>query len=367
MENIKMILTNRFDPDVRVYKEAKYLVSKGYDVEILCWDRENEYKNRELEELQGIKIKRFFPCAKYGTGYKQIISYIRFIKECKRYLKNKQYNYLHCHDLDGVIAGYICRSKYCSLVFDMHEFYEGQCISKIKRHLIRYLVNYMQDRSDAIIYLNELQKDAIKIKNTEKLVYLPNYPEYENYSNCEKNQCSKLRISYIGVVRQYVELKNLFDACNSIDNISISVHGSGVAYEGLNSIKNNYKNVKVSGAYHFLDSSRLYSQTDVLYAIYPMNIMQNKESFPVKFFEAIITKTPIIVNKGSILEQFLKENDIGFAVDGSKIEEIRKLISYINDNRYLLNEKVKNLEKIRFKFSWEEVVVNLNGIYNINI
>ena len=123
-KKVKMILTNRFDPDVRVYKEAKYLAKKGFDVEILCWDRENEYKDREVEFLDGIKIKRLYPYAKYGTGLKQLKSFYKFILECKKYLKCEEYDYLHCHDLDGVIAGYILKSKDSKLIFDMHEFYE---------------------------------------------------------------------------------------------------------------------------------------------------------------------------------------------------------------------------------------------------
>ena len=37
--NITMLLTNAFEMDVRVYKEARYLIEKGNNVTILCWDR----------------------------------------------------------------------------------------------------------------------------------------------------------------------------------------------------------------------------------------------------------------------------------------------------------------------------------------
>ena len=57
---VYMILTNGFDPDVRVYKEAKYLVEKNFEVTILCWDRRCEYIDKKEEILDGIKIKRFF-------------------------------------------------------------------------------------------------------------------------------------------------------------------------------------------------------------------------------------------------------------------------------------------------------------------
>lgn len=366
MQKVKMIVTNRFDPDVRVYKEAKYLVSCGIDVEILCWDREGEYKDREVEDIEGIKIKRFFPYSKYGTGLKQINPYIKFIKECKNYLKDTEYDYLHCHDLDGVIVGYFCEHKNCKLIFDMHEFYEGQRSKKKVKFIIRRMVDFMQDKSDFIIYLNETQKANMKEKNINKLLYVPNYPETKNLLDCEKTQSNKLRISYIGAVRQYNELKNLMDAAMNLDNIQISIHGAGVSYNSLKAIEKYYRNTKITGKYHFSQSAELYSKADLLYVVYDMKLDNWKKGYPVKFFEAIITKTPVIVSRGSVLEEFLKEHDIGFVVNGSNIEEIRKLIMDIRDNRNLLEEKIKNLEKIQYDYTWDKVVKNLDEIYLAN-
>ena len=358
-----MILSNRFDPDVRVYKEAKYLVNNGFDVEILCWDRENEYIDKEVEIIDGIKIKRFFPYSKYGTGLKQLKPFVNFIKECKEYLRNENYQYLHCHDLDGVIAGHFARKNKSKIIFDMHEFYEVNGRNQKFRYLVRIIVNYFQSKSDYIIYVNEAQTDVISDRNKRKLVHLPNYPEVENYNGCEKTQSDKLRVSYIGAVRQYAELKNLMDACRNIDNVNVSIHGSGVVYKNLNDIKKEYNNVFVTGKYDFSESAKLYSETDILYALYPTSSIQYIISYPVKFFEAIITKTPIIVNRGTVLEDFVNESGIGFAVDGSDTNEIRELIQYINENRYILDEKISNLEKIQYDYSWEEVVGNLDGIY----
>jgi len=363
MHKVKMIVTNRFDPDVRVYKEAKYLVLRGFDVEILCWDREGEYKQKEYEIIDGIKVKRFFPFAKYGTGLKQIIPYIKFIKACKNYLKDNEYHYLHCHDLDGVIIGYFCKHKNSKLIFDMHEFYEGQRNKQRIKHIIRKIVNFMQNNSDFIIYLNEVQKTHIKGKNINKLIYLPNYPESEYYVDCKKIKSNKLRISYIGAVRQYNELKNLMDAAINLDDVEISIHGAGVAYEALKKIEKDYSNTIITGAYHFSQSAELYKQTDLLYVVYDMKLANWKSSYPVKFFEAIITKTPVIISRGSAMEEFLKKHDIGFVVDGSNVQEIRELIMYIRDNRHLLDEKIKILEKIQYEFTWDKVVKNLDKIY----
>jgi len=366
MHEVKMIVTNRFDPDVRVYKEAKYLVSCGFDVEILCWDREGEYKDKEFENIEGIKIKRFFPYTKYGTGLKQIKPFMKFIYECRNYLNSKEYQYLHCHDLDGALVGYLCKSKKCKLIFDMHEFYEGQRNKQKIRLIIRKAVSYLQNKSDFIIYVNEAQIEHMKLKNKNKLVYLPNYAEIDNYRDCEKEKSDKLRISYIGSVRQYEELKNLMDAGKDVNNVVISIHGSGTAYTALKSIENDYKNVNITGLYHFSKSVELYRKTDLLYVVFNTKFRNWKYGYSVKFFEAIITKTPVIVSRGSAMEEFVNKYDIGFTIDGSNIQEIKELIVYISENRHLLDEKIKNLEKIQYEFTWERVIKNLNKIYDLH-
>lgn len=358
-----MIVTNRYDPDIRVHKEAKYLVSRGFDVEILCWDRENEYIDKATEKIDNIKVRRFFPYANYGTGMKQIKAYIKFILEVKKYLSGVKFNYLHCHDLDGVIAGYIGNWRNSKLIFDMHEFYEMQGEKLKYKTVIRCFVNYLQKKSDAIIYVNKVQIRELKDKLKFKSIYLPNYPSISDYFDVKKNKKSTINIAYIGVVRQFDELKNLMEACNNLNNVVVSIHGDGGAYNKLNAIKENYANTKVTGRYKAKESSKLYSETDISYIVYSRDNPQHMIAYPVKFFEAIVTKTPVIVTKGSVLDSFVTEHDIGFAVDGGNVEEIKKLISYIDDNRQILQEKIENLKKIQFNYSWEEVVRNLDEVY----
>lgn len=363
MKRVKMILTNRFDPDIRVLKEAEYLRGLGINVEILCWDRENEYLDKPVEYINEIKIKRFYPFARYGSGFKQVKAYIKFIKQVKKYLSEKEYNYLHCHDLDGVIVGFISNSKKSKLIFDMHEIYEIQGSKQRIRYIIRMIVNFMQSKSDYIIYVNDLQKKLMKNKNKDKLIYIPNYPEVENFKEVKKTKSEKLRVSYIGTVRQFNELKNLMDASVNINEVKISIHGIGTSYKKLKDIEEDYYNAEVTGIYNYTDSTELYNNTDVLYAVYPMNTLQNKMSYPIKFFESIITLTPIIVSKNSVLEEFIKKYDIGFIVEGNNILDIKRLINEINDNKHLLTEKVNNLKKIQYKYDWNSSIRNINQIY----
>lgn len=360
---IVMILTNRFDPDVRVYKEAKYLVENGHEVEILCWDRENEYLEKSIENIEGIMVKRFFPYSKYGSGIKQVVPFTRFILEVNKYLSNVEYDFLHCHDLDGVFTGYFVRRKNIPLVFDMHEYYEMQKSNKIIRIIVKIIVRFFQKKAYKIIYVNEYQIMSLRNTVKTKCIYLPNYPDKSNFQNPRKTVSEKLRISYIGIVGQFKQLKNLMDASRGISEVSISIHGNGIAFERLKAIEDEYDNVTITGKYRFDESEKLYNDTDLHYVVYSMNNVQNKLSEPVKFYESIATKTPMIVNEGSKIGKFVQENRIGYTIDGDKIEDIRELILFIQKNSEELKRFEKNLENIKDKYIWQNVVTNLSQIY----
>jgi hypothetical protein len=46
--------SNPFEPDERVYKEAKSLLENDYSVTLLCWDRELKFPEEEV--FEGISI-----------------------------------------------------------------------------------------------------------------------------------------------------------------------------------------------------------------------------------------------------------------------------------------------------------------------
>ncbi|WP_406547903.1 hypothetical protein ACI7YV_17510 [Clostridium ljungdahlii] len=73
--NIAMILTNGFDPDPRVYKEAKSLTKLGHKITILCWDREGTYIDKPEENLDGIKIVRFLEMPSMEVDISRLLNF----------------------------------------------------------------------------------------------------------------------------------------------------------------------------------------------------------------------------------------------------------------------------------------------------
>ncbi|MDI2587665.1 glycosyltransferase [Psychrobacillus sp. NEAU-3TGS] len=361
---IKMILTNGFDPDPRVYKEAKALLGNGYDVEILCWDRDNRYIDKQSEQYDGIKITRFFPKSAYGSGYKQLYSYWQFITQIKRYLKKHTYDVIHAHDIDGVIIGLFVK-KTAKLVWDMHEFYDGFNSSGIRKFFLEKIAKECFRKSDGIIYVSDSQKERYevkKVRNTPDVIVM-NAPEGVLFNGFRRTSSDKLRISFIGSLREFDTLKKLMDIGEKYKDITINLNGAGVAYKELKALQPLYRNTNITGKFHYKDIKKYYENTDIIFAVYDSKLINVKYAFPVKGLEAIASGTPIITNKNTSFGDFVSINDIGFTVDEYNELELEELIKKISDNKELLKIKSENLTKIKEKFKWDEHSNNLIKFY----
>lgn len=369
MKEVYMVLTNSFDPDVRVLKEALYLSNLGYKVRIYCWDRESRYDINEKIN-NNIEIIRFHVKSKYGSGMKQIIPYFKFIIKLRFFLKKVKNKIIHCHDLDGIIAGYLAAKRNNIFIFDMHEYYELNGKNRKIRPFIHFIVGIYHKLSNYVIYVNKVQLTGIKKSISKKFVYLPNYPMYEDFfePKYHKKLFSKerVRISYIGAVRQFEILKNFIDVKSNFDNISINIHGNGVDLNRIRAYTHNMSEVNATGKYDYKLSKKLYKNTDILLAVYPSNNIQYNNSLPTKLFESIITLTPIIVNnRNSELSNFVISNNIGFSIDAESKKDIEDFYKFIEMDGFnkIYDEKVANLVKIQKKYSWETIVDNLNMVY----
>ena len=83
-KQITMLLTNGFDPDPRVYKEAVYLVRRGFTVTILCWDRDEGSQYPAHEVIDGIEIVRFRIVSEMGSGKKHLPAFFAYIRACRK-------------------------------------------------------------------------------------------------------------------------------------------------------------------------------------------------------------------------------------------------------------------------------------------
>lgn len=361
--NIVMLLTNDFNPDVRVYKEACYLVKQGHQVIILCWDRTIESALPIEEMKDGIRIIRFRVPSVAGTGYHQTGAYLKYVRACRNYLAGHPADYVHCHDLDGVMAYKLGWNRKIPYVFDMHEFYiRGR---GGKKWFLHYLVGKLIQRSHYSFYENSGYLNIYPRKITKHLLPLRNYPD-TYLKRMEKTYSDILRIGYHGCVRgQIPEFTALFEACRGMKNVRVDIHGGGVDLPRLKELEKNYSNVFIHGPYDGVkESSGLYQNTDILFCGYnPDNPNYQGDAEVVKFYEAIVTGTPMLITEGIGMADKVRNNGFGRAVNTRNSNAIRQVIEEILENQSILEKYSQNMQKAASKYQWEQEAAVLKKVY----
>ena len=366
-KRVVMLLTNSFFPDPRVYKEAKYLISRGFDVTILCWYREDDVVLPTKENVDGINIVRFHIVSKIGSGFKQIPAFFQYIMECRRYLRKNPCDYLHGNDLDGSMTALIARNKKTPFVFDMHEFYEDVgCGHEIKRRFLRFATIFLIKKSIAAIRTNDLYLRKPYNCIQKKLILLKNLPDRTLIKCLPKTKSDVFRIGYHGAVRhQFLEFKTLFDAVKDLKDVRVDIYGTGPDLPVLKDVSKSYDNVFLHGRFDGARQlSELYANTDVEFAGYRPNSDTREEQEVVKFFECVLTGTPIILtNAYTKMKKEIEMYNYGLTCDTRSVEEVQDCILKMK-NDLDFRKKCSDAEiEQSHRYDWSTAVKVLDEVY----
>lgn len=367
---IAMILTNGFDPDPRVYKEALSLTKLGHKVEIICWDRECKHSSTPVENLNNIKIVRFFGTAKYGSGYKQGIKFLQFKRFVYDYIKSNNFDAIHCHDFDGIYIGYSINNKLkLKLVYDEHDLFYMYFINRnglLNKLIYKYIISKeakMLKKVDTHIVVTPEMKKVYGNKS-KRLVVINNAPSHNIFTDITKTECDVIRVGYIGSIRYVNELKTLVDVSQRFkDKINVIISGGGVDLQELKEYCSQYNNVEITGGFTMDQLEVLYKNIDITYAFYPSDV--SAISMPNKFYESIITETPIIANKETEFGREVVHNLFGFGVsEENTVEELEKVICKLLSSTELYNNIKDNMKRNKYKYLWEANEEHLSEIYS---
>ena len=364
-QRVIMLLTNGFAPDLRVYKEAVYLVKKGFAVTVFCWDRTASLP--VIDEIDSIEIKRCPIPSIYGTGFHQLSAFFKFLLACRQYMRSVSCDYLHCTNLDAMLISLFCKkSPACQLVFDMREFFDNDTLAKYP-FFVKRIAGYLCARAKYVLYVNPLQIAHVNLHKREKYIYLPNYSEREKFNPIVHIQNEKIRVAYIGVVRHFQILKTLLDECSTLrDEVDVLIHGNGIDAERLRAYSEEIRYGLVTGMFDHQNVGALYANCDVAFCVYREDDANEQRAYPTKLFEAISARCPIIMQKGTLAAQFVHEHGIGFCVDWKEQGSIRAAIQKSVDNPELLTSMRAQMDIIRAQYVWEDVVPNMDLIFHLS-
>jgi glycosyltransferase involved in cell wall biosynthesis len=167
-------------------------------------------------------------------------------------------------------------------------------------------------------------------------VLLENLPGKDVWKNFSRRdlKVGEFRIGYIGIIRYMNPLINLVKAIDSIEQSEISYN---VLFAGGGNSDEIKKHVRSKELFSFIgkfeyttEVANLHDDVDLIYAVYDRFDRNCQLAMPTKFYEALITKIPIMVSKGTYVGDLVERIGIGIAVDGECPDSLVMALQTVN-------------------------------------
>ncbi len=374
-KHVLMLLSNPFRPDPRVHREAKSLVNAGYEVTILCWDREQRYPTEET--IDGIRIKRMGPRCGYGKASDMIRSLPRFWKNLRKEATNMNFDIIHAHDLDTLSPALRISSKRkVPVIYDSHEIYHEMAGENLSGVFLKLLASYerrMVRKPRMMITVNEPIADIFKGFGASDVRVIMNC-QPEPQVDAGKVEAirktltpdGKRIVLYIGVLEPNRLLLELAEAhSKSKGDFILAIGGFGSLESGIAEIaKSGNGRVKFIGKVEPASVPTYNAASTVLLAAYDPGLKNNRMGAPNKLFESMASSKPIIVSKGTYAARIVEESGCGLAVGYNADSVLSAALKLLNDSALHAKCSVAGRRAYGEKYNWAVMEKRLLGIYS---
>jgi len=370
MVKIANIVFNPFRNDSRVLKESTSLGKNGYDVEVIA------HLDKNLEQIQkeeNFIVKRFSYLDRTisKNSLAKLKAYFIYVKESIDYCKD--FDILHCNDLNALPIGFIIKKLYkkdVKIVYDAHEYEtETNGLHGIKKKITQFLESFFIKYTDKVICVSDaIANEYVKLYNIKKPDLVLNTPLYQVVEkkdifretfNISKDKTVFL---YQGGLSSGRGIEILLETFKTIENKNAVIVFMG--YGPLESLVQNatkeYENIYFHKAVSPEVLLNYTSSADFGISTIEDSCLSYRYCLPNKMFEYMMAEIPLIVSNLPEMKRLVENNKIGVVAQQNTSEGLQVAIEKaIKLNQEELQE---NLKKVKEVYNWEEqekVLLNL--------
>lgn len=365
-KKIIMLLTNAFEPDPRVYQEAKSLINNGYGITIICWDR--DYKKQAFEKINAIEIERIYVRSTHGRGVSQtIFLFIFWIKAFFRIIKN-QFDIIHCHDFDTLPVGFlISKVKRKPIIYDAHESFSDMLIGSLPGWFIKLMIfteNILIKRINLLVTVGCILEKNFRSRGVKKSCVVGNWKDLKDF-NTSKDKINKLKkalnvpenkliISFIGCFTKERKLPELLNAVSLSHNAHLLLGGDGPSRNLVVRLLKKSTNVTYLGYVNSTKIPLYTSVSDVIIYTFDKENPNSKFSAPNKLFEALAAGRAIISGNFGEIGEIIREENCGLLLESITVDSLLKSFTSLCSNGFLKEYQQNASIAGREKYNWKK-------------
>lgn len=372
-----MLLSNAFRPDPRVAREARTLTDAGHQVTILCWDRQTEFPALQTED--GYTIKRIQTVhTVYGAGMRQILHTPRFWRAAIAQTRTLQPDFIHCHDLDTLPAGWwLKRRTDATLIYDAHEDYPAMMSLYLLKpwvHLLSWLERRLLQRVDYTITASTVLEEKLRARGINLVTTIGNYQPLAPFDHIREEDIvtarTKLQIqpddfvvAYIGGFSRNRQLLPLIETARLAQNVQILLWGDGHQRAAVEAAVQGLPNARYLG---WLPPSEVPLYTfvaDVIYYCLVPDYPGAIYNAPNTLSNAMAAGRPIIANNVGDLGQIIRKTGCGVLLDEVTPLSINAAIQQLRIPEFWQHTGEAGRCAARIHYNWDSMAQKLSGIY----
>ena len=379
----------KFKSSALLYREAKALIEKGFDVDVICL-RDLE-KDKIVDAYNGIKIfsiqarperekalpSYFLNIALFCLKTAWLLSWLGF--------KNK-YKLIHVTSPPDILvfSAFIPKMLGAKVILDIHDIGPELYMRKLQVSENSFVVKCLKYFekisiwfSDHVITVTDLWKDRLITRSSyaQKCTVLLNVPDEEVFKPLKRSgkTNSKMNLYYHGSYEEHFGVDILLKAMplikKEIAEANLYLYGAGRLKEEFDSqIKemNMEEYVFLNDFVPFYDLPNILKDADI--GIVPTKGSTfSDEALSMKSLEYISLGIPIVISKTKVHNYYYKDSMVKFFQPGNP-EELARAIIEIAENREERDKLAFNAQKFINENGWntakEKYYKILDRIFN---
>lgn len=264
------------------------------------------------------------------------------------------YNFFKFCKINDIPIGLFYRDIYW--LFDNY----GKDLNLFKRNIAKlaYLFDLMVYKKTLTkLFLPSLKMaEYIPYVNKAICSFLPpahSKPQLKSNNDAQYSQEKKpLNLFYVGGLGAHYQMHELFIAMSKLENVFLTVC---TREDEWRKVRDEYStssaNIRIIHEIGEKMENELQKADIALLFVKPFEYREFAS--PLKLYEYIGFRKPIIATFNTLSGAFVKENDIGWAINYSS-DHLIKLLKTIQNNKKIIYQKLDNIEKIYNLHDWKE-------------
>jgi len=389
---VAMVISNGYEPDVRVQKEAHTLALAGYDVTVIAWDRVCQFAPHELEPIPeglasalaewpgrvvhtpgAVPIIRIQTSAGYRTGRRLLLKMPIFGWRLLGELRRLRPDVVHAHDLDTLPVAYLYHKlARVPVVFDAREFYPGMVRANVGGALslmLDRLDHWLAPRVDAILTVGE--RLAARYRDMGGRVWvvhnsqpLPDRVALDRVGTALRRSWGvpddALLVIYVGMLTPDRLLTPILEAVPKLDHVWLAVGGYGPQLPAVQEVAKACKRILVLGRVPLAEVSSVVAAGDVIYYGLEAHDLNSFYFMPNLAFFALAVGRPLLTTPVGEIADVVQREGCGVVMADTAETALQQLSDPAF--RATLADRARYLGQD--EYTWMRAATQLGDVYH---